>query len=39
MKTNRLFWWQHRIIMECFVSSGMSAHEAFHEAYKEMKKA
>ena len=39
MKTNRLFWKQHQILMECFVSSGMSAHEAFHEAYKEMKKA
>ena len=39
MKTNRLFWKQHQIIMECLVNGGMSAHDAFHESYKEMKRA
>ena len=38
MKTNRLFWWQHKIVMECLVTSGYSAHHAFHIAYKEMTK-
>ena len=38
MKTNRLFWWQHKIVMECLVNSGYSAHHAFHIAYKEMTK-
>ena len=37
MKTNRLFWWQHRIIMESLVNSGIPVHQAFSLALKEMK--
>lgn len=37
MKTNRLFWWQHRIIMEYLVNAGIPVNQAFSLALKEMK--
>ena len=37
MKTNRLFWWQHQIIMECLVNAGIPVNQAFSLALKEMK--